>query len=136
MATNECKDSKAQIKCKNDSEDTNVSFGPYQNDIFSEILLDKTYYIKNCFNNMLNKGYFSQIAHMNSIEKNFWIQDLSQIVKEAIWKLVINGTDIDKIKQKKFVRTIIWRKSDAENERLGKHISINVFEEEKDREKI
>jgi hypothetical protein len=115
---------------------TNVSFGPYQNDIFSEILLDKTDYIKNCFNNMLNKGYFSQIAHMNSIEKNFWIQDLSQIVKEAIWKLVINKTYIEKVKQKKYVTTIIWRKSDAENERLGKHISINMFEEEKDHEKI
>ena len=103
------------------------AFGPYRNDLFSEILLDQNNYIKNCFYYLLKKGYFPYLASMDHIGINQWVQDLSQIVKMAIWKLIRNGTYVEKSKQKKYVRQIIYRRSIAENERLGKNISINAI---------
>ncbi len=110
-----------------DTDGTEVTFGPYSNDLFTEILLDKTSYTKNCFYYMLKKGNFPHLASMDYTETNHWVQDLSQIVKMAIWKLIRNGIYVEKLKQKKYVRQIIYRRSKAENEHIGKNISIDAI---------
>jgi hypothetical protein len=110
-----------------DTDETEVTIGPYCNDLFTEILLNKTNYIKNCFYYMLKKGYFSDLASMDHIGIDQWVQDLSQIVKMSIWKLICEGIYVEKLKQKKYVRTIVWRKCDAENKRLRKIILINAI---------
>jgi hypothetical protein len=107
-----------------DTDGTEVTFGPYSNDLFTEILLDKTNYIKNCFYYMLKKGYFFHLASMDHIEIDQWVQDLSQIVRMVIWKLICKGIYVDKLKQKKYVRQIIYRRSEAENRWRGKFRSI------------
>ena len=107
------------------------AFGPYRNDLFSEILLDQNNYIKNCFYYLLKKGYFPNLASVDHIGINLWIQDLCQIVKMAIWKLIRKGIYVDKLKQKKYARQIIYRKSYDEDKRLEKNLSIdNLFEED------
>ena len=119
-----------------DTAGTEGSFGPYRNDLFTEILLDKTKYIKNCFFYfMRKKAYFPNLASMDSTEINQWIKDLSQIVKTRICELIIYEVYIEKLKQKSYVRTIILRKSSDEDKRLAKNLSIDNLLEEKDYEK-
>ena len=72
------------------TDKADVTIGPYRNDLFTEILLDKTKYIKNCFFYfMRKKAYFPNLASMDSAEINQWIKDLSQIVKTRICELII-----------------------------------------------
>jgi hypothetical protein len=118
------------------TDKADVTIGPYRNDFFTEILLDKTKYIKNCFFYfMKKKAYFPNLASMDSAEINQWIQDLSQIVKTRICELIIYEVYIEKLRQKDYVRTIILRKSSDEDKRLAKNLSIDNLLEEKDYEK-
>jgi len=128
METRDANDRKAGKNVgPKDIDETEVTFGPYSNDLFTEILLDKSSYIKNCFYYMLKKGNFPHVASMDYTETNHWVQDLSQIVKTRICELIVDEVYVEKTKQKSYVYTIIWRKCDAENERRGKNISINAL---------
>jgi hypothetical protein len=103
--------------------------------LYFEILSGENKIVENNFRKFLRNGHFKEIRSQSQKDIKMWEDDLFQTVNMSILKKIHVGQFGEIRSLTGFIYRIIKNRCITENDRLKKHVSIDIILKEKDYEK-